>query len=160
MKILFLDIDGVLITEASARYYRWLDKDAPESDKGWRTWCPIATNNLRILLDRVPDLQIVLSSSWRTGRTIKECADLLEENDIDRTRMVGRTGATVDSQPRGIEIQLWLDEHPEVIRFAILDDDSDMAHLMDRLFKTEFSVGLTLPSVQDIYRHFKTEVPT
>src|SRR3954452_22364746 len=29
---------------------------------------------------------------------------------------------------QGHEIQLWLDEHPEVTRYAILDDDYDRPH--------------------------------
>lgn len=160
MRVLFLDVDGVLITEASARYYRWLNRLDPESDKGWRRWCPIAANNLRFLLETLPDLQIVLSSCWRLGLTVAECGDLLEENGLDRVRLVARTGEMVFGQPRGIEIQLWLNEHPEVTEFAILDDDSDMAHLKDHLFQTEFRVGLTLPIVSQIIGYFKKPNPT
>lgn len=159
MLVLFLDIDGVLITRASTMYYRWLEKMDPDSDKGWRKWCPIATNNLRELLEAIPDLKIVMSSSWRTGRTVTECADLLEENGIDRTRLIDRTGQTIDGRVRGLEIQEWLDVHPEVDRFVIVDDDKDMAHLRERLVRTEFSVGLTMPQCDQIKKLLETSVP-
>jgi hypothetical protein len=142
MKVLFLDVDGVLLTRASAMYFAWLQRNGPDPTKGWRLWCPIATNNLRRLLADEPDLMVVLSSSWRTGRTLEECKDLFRENDLDPDRMIGRTGAARDK--RGHEIQAWLDHHPEVTRFVIVDDDSDMEHLEAFHVKTDFAVGLTL----------------
>ena len=46
---------------------------------------------------------------------------------------------------RGLEIQKWLDDNPqgENVVFVILDDDSDMEHLMDRLVQTDHEFGLT-----------------
>ena len=44
---------------------------------------------------------------------------------------------------RGREIQLWLQQHPEVDSFVILDDDADMDNLIDRLVQTEIETGLT-----------------
>ena len=44
---------------------------------------------------------------------------------------------------RGIEIQTWLDENPGVEKFIILDDDSDMVHLMPHLLQTDGEFGLT-----------------
>jgi Swiss Army Knife RNA repair-like protein len=152
MKVLFLDVDGVLITEASARYYRWLHRNQPECDKGWRVWCPIATNNLRTLMARIPDMKIVLSSCWRTGRTTEECADLLTEQGLAGSRLIGRTGHSEVGKVRGDEIQEWLDQNPYVSHFAIVDDDSDMAHLATHLVQTDFRVGLTLPHNDEIVR--------
>jgi hypothetical protein len=43
---------------------------------------------------------------------------------------------------RGDEVQAWLDEHPEVMRYAIVDDDVDF-HESQRVFRTEWSTGIT-----------------
>jgi hypothetical protein len=58
----------------------------------------------------------------------------------DLTRKDGETYIPV---PRGLEIQEWLDAHPEVERFVILDDECDMAHLEPFMVKTKFDCGLT-----------------
>ena len=44
---------------------------------------------------------------------------------------------------RGDEIHEWLELHPEVTRFVILDDDSDMKHLLPYLLRTHPCEGLT-----------------
>jgi hypothetical protein len=55
-------------------------------------------------------------------------------------------GGIYAAEARGQEIQAWLDGAPrygiEVESFVILDDDSDMVHLADRLVKTSFETGL------------------
>jgi hypothetical protein len=43
---------------------------------------------------------------------------------------------------RGNEIQAWLDAVPVVKTFAILDDDSDMGHLLPFLVRTSGQTGL------------------
>jgi len=49
-----------------------------------------------------------------------------------------------DNSQRGDEIEAWLNEHPEVKKFVILDDDNDMRNLMDHLIQTDFyKKGLT-----------------
>jgi hypothetical protein len=154
MQVLFLDVDGVLVTETSARYFRWLRRTDPNSDEHMRKWCPLATNNLRILMARIPKMKIVLSSCWRMGRTPEQCSELLSEQGLDGGRCIGRTGYAFDGRVRGDEIQEWLDAHPEVEKFAILDDDSDMAHLMDHLVQTDERIGLTLNDNDKIARMF------
>ena len=46
-------------------------------------------------------------------------------------------------EKRGLEIQKWLDKNPGVDKFIILDDDSDMVHLMSHLLQTDGEFGLT-----------------
>lgn len=43
---------------------------------------------------------------------------------------------------RGLEIQEWIREMDEVPSFVILDDDSDMGALSDRLVRTDSELGL------------------
>ena len=44
---------------------------------------------------------------------------------------------------RGAEIKEWLDAHPEVTRYAIVDDSDDMGPLVERLVQTKWETGLT-----------------
>lgn len=60
----------------------------------------------------------------------------------------------MSSQVRGHEIQEWLDDHPFVQRFVIVDDDGDMAHLMSKLVQTDFTDGLTKEKAGEIIRRF------
>ena len=55
---------------------------------------------------------------------------------------------------RGHEIQEWLDKHPEVTRYAILDDDSDMLpEQMPNFFKTTFQNGLIEDIAKKVTEH-------
>jgi hypothetical protein len=61
---------------------------------------------------------------------------------IDRTPDMQRPGGWGNGYvERGHEIADWLDRHPEVRGFVILDDDGDMAHLKDSLVQTKLHDG-------------------
>lgn len=45
-------------------------------------------------------------------------------------------------ETRGAQIQSWLDDHPEVTHYVVLDDDADMGPVLDRLVKTTWEYGL------------------
>lgn len=135
MEIIFLDIDGVLNSAqgwASGVCSRWV-------------FCPEAVGNLNGILEAVPEAVIILSSSWRHMKR-DELNDIFTNNGIDFSRVVGATPRAASfNGVRGLEIQAWLDAHRarEDDRFVILDDDTDMAHLMDRLVLVDSKVGLT-----------------
>lgn len=137
MKILFLDIDGVLNSHQSMTFWykhRDMNKWQNELYGEWKgtlaqylalDFDPIALSNLEELLKRVPDLKIVVSSTWRLGRSIDELREIfLPFRTISRA-IISKTGRDYD-RIRGNEIQEWLDKHPEIEKYAIVDDDSDM----------------------------------
>lgn len=66
MRIIFLDVDGVLNTE---RYTAWLqDRGMPCRDQyGKLLFDPSAVANLKRILNAVPDVRIVLESTWTFG---------------------------------------------------------------------------------------------
>ncbi len=155
MKIIFLDIDGVLNSA------HWWDVRPPageyESEEvhAFRNIDPAAVARLNTIIGKSGAV-IVLSSTWRTMYTLSYMQRLL-----NRKGFAGRLFACtpchasapnpLDDQGntlyirRGTEIQAWLDmlgpgRQPD--SFVILDDDADMAHLSDSLVRTHFSKGL------------------
>lgn len=124
MKVLFLDIDGVVNNENT---FRTIEKGAIYLDEY------MAFLVGKIQLDT--GCEVVLSSSWRHYPPDREAVQQRVVKFIDIT-------PTLRSGFRGDEINLWLKDHPEVTRHAILDDESDF-HPDQPLFKTSFKVGLT-----------------
>jgi len=131
-KILFLDIDGVLNSHAfwlstgRQRHLHDLDRKA--------------VARLNTVLDRTGAM-VVVSSTWRLHHNRTELQEMLGAYGF--TGIV--FGATIkESMKRGLQIQQWLDEprysrkqsRHYVEKFAIVDDDSDMAHLLPYLVQT------------------------
>lgn len=139
MKVIFLDIDGVLVNRKSLM-----------TSSGEHTQAdPDCVKALNSLVAR-SGADIIVSSTWRLEglRSVRE-----------RLHGWGITGRIVDITPvlerkegnlytgvrRGTEIQAWLDGYKRypIDSFVILDDDTDMGHLVPWLVKTEFGPGLT-----------------
>jgi|SRR5581483_5530548 len=137
MKVLFLDFDGVL------NLY-------PQISRGIDFYKP-ACVNLELLLKKVPDLKIVVSSAWRM-HGLQYVKNVLQHNGIDPRRVIDITGEEkIGGQPhRGHQIQCWLVAHPGVTKFAILDDFSDMEPYMNKLVKTSSYIGLTQANVEKV----------
>lgn len=150
MKVMFLDFDGVLNSHQSATFWHNKRDQAKWENEMYQDWpgtlreyiaqefCPIAMSNIEELMRRVPDLKIVVSSTWRHGETPETLAKILHPSKliggaiIDVTPDFGwRDGKHV---PRGEEIQDWLNRHPEVTNYVIVDDDSDMLETQKKNF--------------------------
>ncbi len=63
MKILFLDFDGVLNTEAWQRLC--VARGLPTEDEFGPVFDQEAVANLKAIVDAVPDVGIVITSSWK-----------------------------------------------------------------------------------------------
>jgi hypothetical protein len=133
MKLLFLDIDGVLITTTDLLH-------------GWAEFNQRCIDNLGSIL-RQSRPKIVLASTWRrypSGR--KDFARMLLQNNLlkfwSKYDITPSKGAN-----RGEEIQAFLDENPKVTHFVIIDDDPG-AFIWDerdrgRFFQASYKTGLT-----------------
>src|SRR6185437_759274 len=102
MKIIFLDVDGVLMNRKSL-------KVAYEKNQQPKPWPACIDELNRIII--ATGAGVVLSSCWRLGRSVVEIGELLSAwgvvgKVIDRTP----TLSTLCSQ-RGEEIQAWLDSY-------------------------------------------------
>lgn len=137
MRVLFLDVDGVL--------------NCTEDFRGKGTTFVVSRHRVMQVLDVVKDLnlKIVMSSTWRRSA---EHMHFLHLNGIGRDLMHGdwrtpdqpRDSQIAHGHKRGYEIQLWLNEHPEVTEYAILDDDPDMLrHQKARFVNTDMGRGVT-----------------
>lgn len=144
-KVLFLDIDGVVNCQTTSQRHR-----------GYIGIDPMMAFLVGKIVLNVPDLKVVLSSSWREFH-----ADGIEEISKQVTPIHDKTPrGWYDKEKehhstRGEEIQAWLDQHPEVTQYAILDDDTNMLDSqLPNFFKTYWLLGIT-PEISDaVIKHF------
>lgn len=132
MRVLFLDIDGVLNSMRTCTAFGgW-----PHRLQHIQAFDQVAIRLLQRLCDS-SGVQIVLSSAWRGSEPIKAFADAFGLPIISETpHLLG--------QPRGAEIAAWLAEHPEVDQFAIIDDDPDMLpEQLPRFIQTDAEEGMS-----------------
>lgn len=108
IKVIFLDIDGVLNVYCESR------------DKYGCNFHPHFVDNLKHIIDET-DAKIVISSSWKADGLIT-----LKKMWIDRN-LPGEVIDITEGRPdrkRGKEIQQWLDKHKEeIVDYVIIDDD-------------------------------------
>lgn len=115
-KVIFLDIDGVLNV-------------IPQGHDRWGAlFHPHLVDNLKRIID-ITGAKIVISSTWRMGN------DLVGMKEMWRDR--GLPGEVIGVTPnfilkygttlcRGKEIAAYLEKHPYIDNWVIIDDDSDM----------------------------------
>ncbi len=158
MKIIFLDIDWVLIP--LFRREHWLKTmngviaDIPKE---------VSDNLVRVLQD--PSVWIVISSSWR--HHWENCKELLQQiplYPIDNSltvwsRVISKTWEKTWGW-RSTEILMWLNEYHRTAKFwyhithwvAIDDEQFDMKAIrrIGKLIKTEAGIGLTAEHADEI----------
>lgn len=115
MKIVFLDIDGVLNSTRTCVAHGGYPFDFDEKDMAQFDHTAIAL--VRGIV-KAAGAQVVLSSAWRITHAFSDVARAFDMPIIDRTPSL--CGC------RGDEIKSWLGDHPEVERYAIIDDSGDM----------------------------------
>ena len=130
MKIVFLDLDGVLNTLQ------------PHEHSG--PWSKAACSNLNTLLHKSPDLRIVISSSHRK-HGIAHCRKLLQDQGIDPIKVIDTLGPQeeIGKLDREELIKEWLSQHLSVKDFVIFDDYFSMPKYKKHFVKTNSYVGLT-----------------
>lgn len=127
MKILFLDIDGVL---NSAQTF----EDKHRHDAIDTTM----VERINKVVEQT-ECKIVISSTWRILWTLGELSHILRLHGL-RDVVIGETP---DLGRRDVEILAWLEEHPEVQQFAVVDDDAhDLTKVSHRLVQTSFYTGI------------------
>lgn len=131
IKIIFLDIDGVLNSHRSAYAYHSCKLD------------PVAIELINALVEETGAL-VVISSTWRGQGCDDSKLEILEEIPGLKLHPDWFT-PWIDVMKRGPEIQSWLDSHDEVI-YVIIDDDDDGSHpehQLENLIKVIPEYGLS-----------------
>jgi len=143
MKVLFLDIDGVVNCATTTQRHRGYIGIDPY----------MAFLVGKIVLDT--DCKVVLSSSWRTFHDdgVKEIGKQVTFVD-DVTPSPWYEEENKHHSTRGEEIQAWLDLHPEVEVYAIVDDDTRMLESqLPHYFQTQWNAGITEEIAKRITDH-------
>ena len=153
MKVIFCDIDGVLIHVGSMIHNNRLYMAGQSTASSHKAIDPIAASNLQYILEEVPDVEIVISSSFRKYYTIEALQKMFDKYNITGSFIVGTT-PVLENQPRGDEIALYLKYHPEITDFVIIDDDTDLEPYMDRLVKIDGKNGLTFSDAEKVIQKF------
>lgn len=126
MKIIFLDVDGVL---------NWAGTEDRYPDKhGFIGLCSERIARLNKITDAHPDAKIVVSSTWRHAftskgyQTFEELIELLKERGV-KGEIIGKTPSRFSYVSRGGEIREWIMDHEEeggkLDAFVILDDSTE-----------------------------------
>lgn len=151
MKALFLDIDGVVNSkETLIRNYR---KNGKGTSLG-------IDPELAFIVGKIiihTDCKLVISSSWRNHPDSIETIKQQVYPDIYGTTPNLRS--TYDDNgrdvTRGSEVAKYLLEHPEITKYAILDDDGDF--LDDQpLFKTTWAKGINQDIADEVERYLNS----
>lgn len=142
--VLFLDFDGVLNNEGFLRRQR----NHQHHDS--RLFDPANLAALEQLCTRLSVSAIVVTSTWRIGRSLAVLRELLAGEGFEQTELM--IGATPDLGSRAAEIARWIAEHPAEIRPVILDDCE--LGIRENFFRTDAGVGLTMDVVNRVIQSF------
>ena len=142
MKVIFLDIDGVLNNYHTLGMDRYVPKPLIEGDAFHDHLSPYCMRALNDIINTT-GAKVVVSSTWRYGETNKRLQALFEAYGF-KGEVIGSTPSLGDKE-RGYEIQMWLNDNKKlnIESFVIIDDDSDMVHLLKYLIITGRENGLT-----------------
>lgn len=160
MKVIFLDIDGVVNCDTTDTY----------TSDGWIFVDDFLVERVAQIV-KATNAKIILSSTWREGWN-SVCYP--EDNDISFNELSAKfaeygmhfTDKTPDLRHgprsyvhRGREIAAWLEAHKHwnIESFVILDDWNDMDELSDHLVQTLPRNGISEDNVQEAIKMLNGE---
>jgi len=135
MKVIFLDIDGVL--------------NCKTTTERWKSYVGLDQDLILIFEELVKKTKssVVITSTWRLHDNWRQ---ILKENGLN-CRLLGRTPSVIGI--RGDAVNKWLTKRSNVEKYAILDDDDDF-YPDQSLFRTTFETGLTKDIANEIVKYF------
>lgn len=157
MKVIFLDIDGVLNSERSffARSHlaeKYVEEYGYQIASSLATVDPIACDLINRLCKET-DAKIVLSSTHRkyfeeSSKKLDEIKEYLQKLGINSIYVTGFTESLRTF--RGIEILQWLENNPMASEYIIIDDSDDMlANQKKFLIHVDAEVGFSTKNYRD-----------
>lgn len=158
--IVFLDFDGVLngISMREWKENRYsldkelgglLSKNIPDYHTEWQHFdADIFYSKLKILiraLKNIPDVKIVLSTSWRKLKEVHEFERVFKTIPDWTFDIIGRTG-NHEHNKRGHEIESWLQHNKNIVENYIIIDDETVDMLpsqKNKIVKTSVYLGIS-----------------
>ena len=143
MTTIFLDIDGVLHGYGQHDRRREMQsvRNEAEGEAEWTWFYPEQTALLNQICEAT-DAEIVVHSAWRFSWNPDELRELFRSVGI-----VGQVIGIADRSihDRGVAIRAWLQEHPTVRRYVVLDDEDlrDEPVIGDNAVAVDGQIGLT-----------------
>lgn len=157
IKIVFLDIDGVLNSQLF--YEKQHQKKLNGEELEPYPYNHIDPQAIEFLNGLADDCKFVLSSTWRNSSA--DVFQILKDKGF-RGEFIGKTGNGCRCCLRGNEIRAWLEDNSFLLGgvyygdfkdYVIIDDDSDMLYWQrEHLFLTDFYCGITPKIVYKIRR--------
>lgn len=168
IKVIFLDVDGVL------NYKSWRDHQLNYSMKNIE---PVDPKKVKLIskIIKKTKAKVVFSSSWRfimkpenpqyfnKKSRVYKVKRLFNKYNIKIADVTGCDFVSPDKKlfGRGCEIQTYLDNHPEIYNYAIIDDAAaelqnfiDSPHMFLTYFENE---GITEKQCEEIIRFLNEE---
>ena len=133
MRIIFLDIDGVLNSMSGL------------IKRGGQSVQDLYVEHIEVLmwLIRKTKSHVVITSTWRLGKSVDDLKQLFYNYGVPSKYIIDKT-ERLSGKQRGEEIKLWLDTTDKDIEgFVVIDDDSDMDAIRSNFVKTQHDYGLT-----------------
>lgn len=145
MKVIFLDVDGVIVP-------------FPYTRPHGASFSEAALGELKRIVSST-GAEIVISSSWRNYGWLEQILRLTLKkarikDPIDKTVNMG------GEVPRHYEIAMWLAKH-KVDRYAILDDGitARQPYATENFFQTEPMTCITTEIADKVIDHLNNEAP-
>ena len=125
-RVIFLDIDGVLNSHHHVLWQKATGERRPDpaddpAEADIRSMLhqidPRLAFNLRFVLEQVPDLDVVISSTWRRVYTVDQFNEAFRRLGFKRTYVIGATPVHVPGQkfsqvvPRIRQIECWMNSN-------------------------------------------------
>lgn len=151
MKVIFLDVDGVLNSDETCFYFRLNNinmngyggffKEEDEPINANVCWGQELVDNLRDIVEAT-GAEIVISSTWRITHSVSAFIKMFEVYGWNNAPVIDKTIRL--HKQRGYEIQDYLKNNPNIEKYVILDDSSDMLEeQLINFVKTDAKRGLS-----------------
>lgn len=142
--VLFLDFDGVLNSREWMLNRGAFDEIGPRLDTE-------AVERLNGVLDETGAV-VVVSSSWRNDASVDDLRGVLESNGFDG-EVIDKTRNLDSGERRGDVIREWVDEHPDISGYAVVDDIPEAVVgpiPAGNVVETSYDTGLTDETAEEL----------
>jgi predicted AlkP superfamily phosphohydrolase/phosphomutase len=134
MKVLFLDVDGVLNCRDTfyRRHRQWLSSCLSTKEESTEYSWPLAhldellVPNLNTICEQT-GCKIVLSSTWRLTASLNDFREWLAKKEFKYSSQIIDKTINLSSNEfvycRGKEVQEWINKNSGIVSYVVVDDD-------------------------------------